>query len=709
MSVSKVSGSGRVGGPEAETQRDDPNAAPRPKPADAPLAVQPNVVSRHEPELRFKTHGAPAVRAIPAAASNGLGAPKPDVPPLRGDQVPGAADVLALLTPGERAGRLARLSVEAHATKGTQPARHEAARAALSRLLESTDRLSLEQTLRAAATQGTLGFIVEQTGLEDVLALGVARALNVNDVLAQSDTVRERGLTSSEARTVERLFAGSLDPSTVRLRFSPGVQTLGAAAMVLGNTIQLDPTSPRWQFRPGTTLPIDEENPEYREVLLAHEVTHVWSYQHRGSHYALESVRDQLGAMQQGAQRTSIYRYTPGEPSYFHYNEEQRAMIVQDFVACERAIARGEKTVFLSGAVRYANPAQFQKTLQPYIDELRNAGPGQPEPLVTPEPIVCACPAHGFRQDGMAGVLGAQADALIAQAGRASMEALQDGSAQEQFLGAVGVAGAVAASLAPREQNAHEGAHGGGTALLDQAGIPRGVTVQRGPVEMTAKLGYDAGFERPRAELGARAEGRIADADVRARAGAQVGLDGLQQAEGELSVRGDDVRAQAAAAWSRDSGDETERIHGRVGIEAGRLSGSARADVQTDAEGIRDGVVEARVDAPPGSVHGRAELGRHAVIESADLGATARVQGVNVGADVGLTKEGLERVSVSAGTKVDAGTVSARVFADDLDQTPEVGAQVALTRKDVSVTVSGSKDTGTGEAKVQVGVSVPLK
>lgn len=55
------------------------------------------------------------------------------------------------------------------------------------------------------------------------------------------------------------LIAGQpLTNGSVRFRFTTGVQTMGAGAMVLGNTIHVDPTDPRWAIRAGTTLP---ENP----------------------------------------------------------------------------------------------------------------------------------------------------------------------------------------------------------------------------------------------------------------------------------------------------------------------------------------------------------------------------------------------------------------------------------------------------------------
>ena len=66
---------------------------------------------------------------------------------------------------------------------------------------------------------------------------------------------------------------------------------------------------------------------------------------------------------------------------------------------------------------------------------------------------------------------------------------------------------AVAASVVAREQS-DNGAASGGSAILDQAGIPRGVAIGRDGVELSAKAAWDApvagvGVADPRIEWGA--------------------------------------------------------------------------------------------------------------------------------------------------------------------------------------------------------------
>lgn len=123
----------------------------------------------------------------------------------------------------------------------------------------------MQQTLELAASQRSLGFIVEALGLDWLIAHVKAQGVTVNDVLPTTDTVTERGLTNG----------------SVRFRFTTGVQTMGAGAMVLGNT--------------GTTLPENPHDAWTRSTGVL--VAHVWSYQHQGTTYAINPVRDQLQAL----------------------------------------------------------------------------------------------------------------------------------------------------------------------------------------------------------------------------------------------------------------------------------------------------------------------------------------------------------------------------------------------------------------------------
>ena len=258
--------------------------------------------------------------------------PSPPGKPLRASDVPDDLLLRSASAP-QRERLLTGLSLSL-LEPGNEPLRD-----VLRRVASEANALALQQTLELAARQGSLGFIVAALGLDWLLSLGKSRGVKVNDVLATTDTVTERGLTSSEAKRIVENFGNTLEPGSVRFHFTTGVQTMGAGAMVLGNTIHVDPTDPRWAIRPGTTLPEDPHDEawdSFNGVLLAHEPAHVWSYQHQGTQYAINSVADQLAAMQTGT-RGGAYFYKPDQQHFLDYGEEQRAMIVQDFVAATRA------------------------------------------------------------------------------------------------------------------------------------------------------------------------------------------------------------------------------------------------------------------------------------------------------------------------------------------------------------------------------------
>ena len=149
--------------------------------------------------------------------------PRPDGSPLRASDVPDELLLRSASAPQrERMLVGLALSLEGNA----------ALKDVLRGVASEANARALEQTLEVAARHGSLGFIVNALGLDWLLALGKARGVKVNDVLATTDTVTERGLTSSEARRIQENFARTLDPDSVRFNFTTGVQTMGAGAMV---------------------------------------------------------------------------------------------------------------------------------------------------------------------------------------------------------------------------------------------------------------------------------------------------------------------------------------------------------------------------------------------------------------------------------------------------------------------------------------------
>lgn len=605
-------------------------------------------------------------------------------------------------------------------------------KAALQRVASEANALALQQTLEFSARQGSLGFVVEALELDWLLALGASRGVAVSDVLATTDTVGERGLTRSEARRIQENFGNTLDPGSIRFRFTTGAQTMGAGAMALGNTIHVDPTDPRWALRRGTTLPDapdDESWDSYNGVLLAHEPSHVWSYQHQGSRYAVTSVVEQLAAIQQGG-RAGAYLYRPDRAHFLDYGEEQRAMLVQDFVTATRARQRGETASFATWAGMLPVETVLS-AITKYIEQMRAMGPGVPHPQGREAQWV-VCPCVRFSQDGLAGALGRGGDALVGAIGRASTDAVVQGVTQRApgplAAGLAGVTAAVAASVLAREQ-AGNGATSGGSALLDQANIPRGVAIGRDGVTLSAKAAWDApvasldpsvlpvGVADPRVEWGAGVHRDVGEVRVDADASAVVARTGeVRRAEAALRLEEGDVAVEGRAGVVPQRGAAPQRVWAHVALVSTPVSVSAGGTVSS-----RDGVVQraeaqSAVETQRGGLSTEARFSRPAAdaplaLEEAKLKATlVPAPGTSVGLSATVVPAGLEGLGAQVATVGDAGTLSVSAEGTKLTTTPTVGVTVTATEKKSGVAVSANAQAtpSTGAAQGGVSVSMPL-
>lgn len=600
---------------------------------------------------------------------------------------------------------------------------------ALRRVAAEANALSLTQALEVMARSGALGFVVEALGLDWLLAHGAKHGVHVNDVLATTDTVTERGLTREEARRITENFARTLDPATVRFRFTTGVMSMGAGAMVLGNIIHVDPTDPRWTIRRGTTLndrPDDDGWDSFNSVLLAHEPAHVWSYQHQGTRYAISSVTDQIAAMQ-GSSRMAAYTYKPDRGHFLDYGEEQRAMLVQDYVVATRAKAKGETRA----GTMFAGPNDVDDTLtrlEKYIEQMRAMGPGQAlPPARRDEWIVCAC-VPGFLQDGGAQWAAQQAATLAATVGREAKDALLRGVVKGDVgavaLGTAGVAAAATASVLTREQSGYGGSSGG-SAMLDAAGIPRGVELGRDGVTASVKGAWDAGAPRageppfgikdPRVEWGVGVKQDVGDVRVDASGKAVVGLGGdVRQASVAVRVEGDDVTVAGRTGIALKAGSERTWAH--VSFESEPVSAGLGVEV-TARDGVARAVTaHAELETRPVQVDARGTFVRHAAdapmqLQEATVNATVQpTSGVSIGAGVKLVPRGVDAVHARVAAVGDAGSLSVSGDATRLTTTPTFGATVTATEAKSGVAVSGNVQTtpSTGEVQGAVTVTVPL-
>ncbi len=601
---------------------------------------------------------------------------------------------------------------------------------ALRRVAGEGNALALQQVLEVMARSASLGFVVEALGLDWLLALGVTRGVHVNDVLATTDTVTERGLTREESRRIVENFGRTLDPASLRFRFTTGVMTMGAGAMVLGNVIHVDPTDPRWTVRRGTTLNDDPDNDawdSFNGVLLAHEPSHVWSYQHQGSRYAVNSVKEQLAAMQ-GSTRQAAYAYSDDKAHFLEFGEEQRAMVVQDFVSATRAKAKGLPTsgTMLAGVNAVDDTlARITK----YVEQMRAMGPGQATPGFRREEwIVCAC-VTGFTQDGGAQLAAQQVDAVVAAVGREAQQAVlrgvTTGNVGQLALGAAGVGAAVAVSVLTREQSG-DGAASGGSAVLDQAGLPRGVElgVAEG-VTGSVEAAWDAGAPKagalpigvkdPRVEWGVGVHRDVGDVRVDADGKAVIGLGGdVRLASVAVRVEGGDAAVAARVGVALKPGGERTWAH--LSLESEPVTVTAGVEVSSREGVARNVAAHAGVETKPVQFDAKGSFSRHAAdaplqLDEATLSATVQpTAGVSLGTSVKLVPAGLDAVSAQVAAIHDKGSLSVAAEATELTTKPKLGVVLTATERKSGVAVSANVQgtPSTGEVQGGVTVSVPL-
>jgi hypothetical protein len=635
-------------------------------------------------------------------------------PELRVSQLP-PVDALRALAPSEREQLAATLAKAEDA-------------AALREVLDETSALGLRATLELGLTRGTLGDVVRAVGLDALLELGRARGLDVNDILSRTDAVTVRGLTAREARAVRENFGDTLDPDTIRLVFTRGAQTMGAGAMALGNHIHVDPSDPRFRLARGTTRPVDPGDDSwdgFNTIVLAHEAAHVWSYQHRGTAYAFASVAEQAQGLATTGSRGAAYGYQPDRASFWAYGEEQRAMLVQDFVAATRAKQRGhERTPTTYGG--WLPVDEVLATLTPFIRQMRSAGPGVAAPGAQPEPSACA--GLHFAQDGLADFVARNADRAIAGLGTLAGQAVVEGVTRAQpgrvFAGAVGVAAAGVASLVAREQNA-TGAQGGGSALLDQARLPRGVEVE---TRDGVRLGVTGAWDAPAPRRGevvtlgaanARVEWHVG-ADIPLREGAAlnadahavVGLDGrLQVARAELGVVHPEVHAQARLDVTLPrSVDAPLRALAVVDVASGAVALVAQGDASLRHGHLERAEVSARVSSRVVTAGAEVALRRRSAgLEVERAAADVSVSPystLSLGVRAVALPRGLEELSATLAAHGDRGTLTAAVQAERLTSAPSLGLSVTATPRAAPLSVQVNANTTPASGEWTAGIAL---
>jgi hypothetical protein len=180
-----------------------------------------------------------------------------------------------------------------------------------------------------------------------------------------------RTLTPSERALAQPVFGSSIDLDRVRL-----VALEVLEYRTVGNNIYIPP-----RFTVSDA---------YMAQTLIHELTHVWQYQHGGTHYISESLAAQIGAALSSGSRNAAYVYSiQAGQSFFDFSPEQQGSIVENYFAMQRdqreipaALASGTAGSYLSNQSGSLNArerlAEISAELplhQPLIEQLRASLP----------------------------------------------------------------------------------------------------------------------------------------------------------------------------------------------------------------------------------------------------------------------------------------------------------------------------------------------
>jgi hypothetical protein len=197
--------------------------------------------------------------------------------------------------------------------------------------------------------------------------IGGIAGLAAGAILGDMASRRSRRLTATEITYLREIYRDSVDYSRVTITRGSALAT--ASATTTGNTVNLEAS----QFV-GDTMDLSPSG----FLVLAHEMGHVWQYQHGGLAYIPQSLIAQYRASRATGSRNAAYEWRPmaqrGVP-WADWNPEQQAECMSDYnEALRRSQARGGRS---DGSAQELEDNQTLALAQPYVDLVRQ-GIGAP-------------------------------------------------------------------------------------------------------------------------------------------------------------------------------------------------------------------------------------------------------------------------------------------------------------------------------------------
>jgi hypothetical protein len=195
---------------------------------------------------------------------------------------------------------------------------------------------------------GLLGGLLGPAGAVAGAIIGGIGGLVAGAIIGDIASRRSRSLTSEEKTYLREIFHDAVDYDKVTI--TRGSALSAGAARTTGNTINLQE-----EHFVGETMDLSDAG----QLVLAHEMGHVWQYQNGGLAYIPSSLIPQIVAGLSGQSRNSAYDWRNAVRNHIDWSEwnaEQQAECISDYNEALRRINAGTATLEDYDTVTLAEP-----------------------------------------------------------------------------------------------------------------------------------------------------------------------------------------------------------------------------------------------------------------------------------------------------------------------------------------------------------------
>lgn len=195
---------------------------------------------------------------------------------------------------------------------------------------------------------GLLGGLLGPAGAIAGAVIGGIGGLVAGAIVGDLASRRSRSLTAAEKAYLREIFHDAVDYDKVTV--TRGSALSAGAARTTGNTINLQE-----EHFVGDTMDLTDAG----QLVLAHEMGHVWQYQNGGLAYIPSSLIPQIVAGLSGQSRNAAYDWRNAVRNHIDWSEwnaEQQAECISDYNEALRRINAGTATLADYETVTLAEP-----------------------------------------------------------------------------------------------------------------------------------------------------------------------------------------------------------------------------------------------------------------------------------------------------------------------------------------------------------------